>query len=362
MSSSFLPSPSRDHARPLPPLLILLPLLLLCSLPSLSSALHDAGFTWSATAAQLPGAVTDYVALAGPQAHLYQYQIYVLFKQPSSTGILYMTYNWDGDRTWVSSAAVDDAASYGGGSVTEYYGQPVAIWSDASTSTLTFSIQDTNYNSWGDQLTSTYSAHQSPPNLFTPTTAEMFVFHRAADFPTFGNCSYDGYTVFSDYPSGTLAYSHGSSAVTNTNSLSYLFYLGANSDGSPDGYLHWMYNDQISGFWSADTATQFPVDTDSTISAVPWSNNTDTWLFVFYKYQSNLQYVVFFYEAGGYFWPPAGTTGYPLGLTSDTGPSAVVYYDPYFDTQIVTIFFAQYSSSANAFLVYNAIGMPDNWP
>ena len=334
---------------------------LLFSLLSPSSALHDGGFVWSASASAIPGAITDYAALNGPNAHMFDYQIYVLYKHASTTAVMYTTYDWDDERVWTTPAAIDNAASYGGGAVTEYYRQPVAVWSDATTSTLTFSIQDTSTGVWGDQMASTYLAQQSPPNLFTPYSAEMFVFFRGTTSAVYGNCSYDGYSIFDDFPSPSYAHNHGSSAINNVDSNTYIFYSGAGSDGTPDGYLHMMWQDQNSGYWSPDITTRFPVDTDSTISAVPWSNNTDTYIFVFYKYQNNLVYVSYNHNAGGYFLP-TGTSGYPLGLSSDSGPSAVVYYDPFYDTQVVSLFFAAYRASSNDFRVYNALGIPDNWP
>ena len=356
MASSFSPT-SLSASRPA--LLLLSLLFSLLALPS--AALHDGGFVWSASAATIPGAVTDYAALNGPNAHMFNYQIYVVYKQAQSTSVMYTTYDWDDERVWTTPGAIYSAYSYGGAAVTEYYRQPVAVWSDATTSTLSFSIQDTDSGDWGEPSTSTYLAQQSPPNIFTPLTAEMFVFHRGADSAQLSNCSYDGYSIFEDFPSPTYAYNHGSSAINNKDTNSYVFYLGSDSAGNPDGYLHYMWQDQQSGYWSPDIATRFPVDTDSTISAVPWSNNTDTYIFVFYKYQSNIIYVSYDYNAGGYFMPQ-GTHGYPVGLTSDSGPSAVVYYDPFYDTQIVSLFFSAYRASSNDFRVYNAIGIPDNWP
>ena len=346
-----------------PPSGLLLLLLCVSSLLPSTSALVDSGFTWSATPYQIPGAATDWGDRLAPSAGMMDYNIYVVYKAQGSSAIQYTTYNWDAQRVWTSPASVDGASSNGGASFVEYQRTAVVAWSDASSNTLTFAYQDPNSGQWGNQVTTSYSVYPSPPNLFVPLTSDMEAFYRSASATDWGGCSYDTWTAWGGADASNLqAWNHGASALTYVDSNNYFFFSGVNN-GQCDGYLHFASQSQSDGSWSSDTNTGYLVDTDSTFSAVTWSNNTQNYIFVFYKYQSQLYYVAFNYNAGGYFLPQ-GTNGggFPLGLSSDSGPSAVVYYDPYFDTQVVTVFFTRYTSDSNDFRVYSALGIPTSWP
>ena len=342
---------------------LVLLVVLSASLFSLSSALTDAGFTWSATPYQLPGAITDYGDRVAPGAGMMDWQIYVVYKQSGSTSIQWTAFDWDDTRSWTSPAAIDGAYSNGGASFIEYARMAVAAWSDATTETLTWSVQDPNTLTWGNQITSDYSIFPGPPNLFRPLSLQMFGYGRAAGSTDFGNCSYDYYSTFACYTSDYQAWDNGGSAITNVDYRNYFFYGGVNSDGTPDGYLHYTSQYTQDGSWALDQNTGYLVDTDSTVFAVPFQNSTLTYIFVFYKYQGNLFYVTFNFNAGGYFRPATTDgSGFPIGLSSDSGPSAVVYYDPYYDTQVITVFFTKYRAASNDYRVYSALGTPLNWP
>jgi len=141
----------------------------------------------------------------------------------------------------------------------------------------------------------------------------------------------------------------------------YVFYLGVSSDGStPDGYLHYMTNNQQTGAWSDDITLPYSVDTDSVISAVNFYNSTDSYIFVYYKYLGVIQWIE--YTSTGSFYPSDTNLGFSTGLSSTSGPSAVVYNDPYYDTVIVSLYFSAYQSSTSDYRVFNAIGLPYSWP
>jgi hypothetical protein len=253
--------------------------------------------------------------------------------------------------------------SSGGAALIDYYTQLTAVWSDASTSTLRFAIQDTRTGAWGSYMSSTYGAHQSPPNLYTPYSAQMFVFHRQPLSTEWGNCSYDGYTVFQDFPNGryTQSYSHGTTAVNNIDVYTYMFYQGVASGGQADGYIHWMAWNTENDWWSGDNTSPFQVDIDSTLSAQPWENSTDTYIFVFYKYQNVINYIAL-HSSTFTFSPSSGSTGFTTGLATISGPTAVIYQDPFYDTMIASVFFSKWNPAYGSYLIYNAIGIPDNWP
>jgi len=316
------------------------------------------GFTWSASGAVLPNSATTYAPLTGPQATIYYYYIYVTFNSPDSTAIPYISYNWNDERVWSSAQTIPDAATIGGASIIDYYTELTAIWTDATSSTLAFCILDSNSGEWGSIMTSDVSAQASPPGLFTPPSAEMLIFHSQASSPNFSYCGYDGYTVFDDIAIGTNAFDNGAVTVNNVDGYTYIFYLGSDVYGNPDGYIHFMTNYPSTNTWSGDMNLGYPVDTDSTLSAVNWVNSTDSYIFVFYKYQGNYSY---FGKSSSNTWVPNAPDAFQIGLGGSSGPSVVVYWDSYYDIQVMKLYFTAWRESSSEYRVYEALAIPDDY-
>ena len=78
---------------------VLLLVLCLALQSDVSSALHSAGFTWSASPSIISTtALTEYHALTGPYATIFYYYIYVAYKPLGNTGLQYLGYDWSAEQ------------------------------------------------------------------------------------------------------------------------------------------------------------------------------------------------------------------------------------------------------------------------
>ena len=331
-------------------------------------ATHIDGWTWSTTPALLPDSTTRYAPNCGPQAFIFYYQLLVCFKPLETDQLTYLNFYWGGDvgtRTW-SRQIVPGASSPVEGVLVDLPIQTsiIAMWVSENGSFAT-AVQDSDYNppQW-DQY------HQSqvymPTNIpITPWSdtldAYISLYHLVPGTTTLANITTDGYSLFEDYPSAiNNAWTSGATTKNNADQYMWLFYLGAKADGSgPDGWVWYTCLDNNSDNYQTNPVnTGFPVDGDSTISAVQW-NNGSVYNMVFWKYQGEIVYILT--KAIDLHVDIHYPTLFHTGINTTSGPSAVSYFDTYLDDYIITVFFSKINPATGQYAVYSAIGTQDNF-
>ena len=329
---------------------------------------HLSGWTWSAQPQLLPDSTTRYAPNCGPQAYIFYYQLLVCFKPLETTQLTYLNFYWGGPvgtRTW-QREIVPNAFSPVEGALVDLPIQTsiIAMWVAMNGSFAT-AVQDSDYNppQWDQYHASqVYMPTNVPPTPWSDTLdAYIELYHMVPGTRTIANITTDGYSLFEDYPSAVHnAWTSGSTTKNNVDQLMWLYYMGSNAQGTaPDGYVWYINIDpDTDNYYSNPVNTGFPIDHDSTISAVQW-NNGSVYNMVFWKYQGEIVYIMYKATgtAQGIFYPDLFHTG----VNSTSGPSAVSYFDSYYDDYIITLFFSNINPATGQYAVYSAIGMQDNF-
>ena len=344
-------------------------LLVVLSLLALTiQASHLDGWTWSAQPTILPSSTTRYAPNCGPQAYIFYYQLLVCFKPVETDQLTYLNFNWggpDGDRVW-SRQIVPGATSPVEGALVDLPIQTsiIALWV-AENGSLATAVQDSDYNppQWDQYHQSQIYLPTTQPPTPWPDTLEAYIelYHLVPGTHTIANITTDGYSLFEDYPSAIHnAWTSGATTKNNQDEQMWLYYMGSNTAGTAaDGYLWYTHIDPDgSNYYANPVNSGFQIDADSTISAVQWNNGT-VYNFVFFKYLNEIVYIVYeaYYTNTGYTHPYLFHTG----IATTSGPSAVSYYDTFYDDNIISIFFSKINPSTGQYAVYNAIGMQDGW-
>ena len=342
--------------------LFVLSLLLVCV-----SSSHLSGWTWSAVPTVLPSSITRYAPNCGPQAYIFYYQLLVCFKPYETNQLTYLNYYWggpNGNRVWTREI-VPGATSPVEGALVDLPIQTsiIAMWVSMNGSLAT-AVQDSDYNppSWDQYHQSQIYMPTTQPPTPWPDTLDAYIelYHLVPGTHTIANITTDGYSLFEDYPSAIHnAWTSGSTTKNNVDEQMWLYYMGANAAGTaPDGYVWYTYIDpDTTNYYSNPVNSGFPIDHDSCISAVQWNNGT-VYNMVFWKYHSEIVYIMYeaYSENSGYTHPYLFHTG--INITA--GPSAVSYFDTFYDDYIISLFFTNVNPNGQ-YAVYNAIGMQDNW-
>ena len=329
---------------------------------------HISGWTWSSAPALLPYSTTRYAPNCGPQAFIFYYQLLVCFKPLETDQLTYLNYYWGGDvgtRTWTREI-VPNAFSPVEGVLVDLPIQTsiIAMWVQEN-GTLSTAVQDSDYNPpvWDQYHQSQVALPTNIPPTPWPDTLEAYIelYHLVPGTHTLANITTDGYSLFEDYSSTiTNAWTSGATTKNNVDMYMWLYYMGTNAAGTaPDGFVWYTCIDpNTDNVYTTPVNTGFPIDADSTISAVQW-NNGSVYNMVFWKYEGEIVYM--FYKATDTHYGIHYPELYHTGVNCTAGPSAVSYYDTYLDDYVITLFFSNVNPNTGEFAVYSAIGTQDNW-